>query len=205
MCVAALGLSVFRISDHREFPVFGSITEMRVHPGGTASSAPVKFCWPTLGCEPGASPPGTNFTKFPFVSRSTISAFCPFREFRIRRIQQFRRCGLVVNVRRICGEHFRRQRRSFFLCPCQDRTEQHKKRNRQQNSRGFFHEDTPLTASKFFTEQPNLNLWKAYSLLPPTVTGPKMRRSADGGAVAVPVLWGSLLCRSQRIRIMNYC
>jgi len=61
--VAALGLSVFRMSDQSELPVLRSLPEMRVEPGGTASSAPVQFCLPALGSAAGGfSPPGTNLT-----------------------------------------------------------------------------------------------------------------------------------------------
>lgn len=39
ICVAAFGLSVFRMSDQTELPLLGSII-VRVEPGGTASSPP---------------------------------------------------------------------------------------------------------------------------------------------------------------------
>jgi len=52
MCVAAFALSVFRMSDQSEMPVLGSITEMRVEPGGTASSAPENFVCRLGGRQP---------------------------------------------------------------------------------------------------------------------------------------------------------
>ena len=51
------------MSDHNEFPDFALITEMRVEPGGTASSAPIRFCFAGLGSLAEELPfPDTNFT-----------------------------------------------------------------------------------------------------------------------------------------------